>query len=250
MVWFNVDDTLAFHQKTIRAGNPAMGLWVRAGSWCAQTLTNGFVPRSIARSLGTAKQAQALVNAGLWEELSTGFQFPNWEERQRTKAEVEASREAERQRKAEQRKRRNVPVGHPAGRGPESQGVSQPTSQGESRPESQGVSQHPSHSMPSQAIPSSDYVEGGSHVSNRAGEEPPLECPKHQGDPNPPKCGACKAARLAHEKWSQNRREDEIAIRRSRRTEIDACRICDDQGWVIGAEPVIRCTHQPMRRTS
>lgn len=33
MSWFKVDDHLAFHRKTLAAGNEAMGLWVRAGSW-------------------------------------------------------------------------------------------------------------------------------------------------------------------------------------------------------------------------
>lgn len=31
MPWFKVDDTLALHGKVVAAGNPAMGLWVRAG---------------------------------------------------------------------------------------------------------------------------------------------------------------------------------------------------------------------------
>ena len=33
MPWFNVDDGFAFHRKAVRAGNAAIGLWTRAGSW-------------------------------------------------------------------------------------------------------------------------------------------------------------------------------------------------------------------------
>lgn len=32
--------------------------------------------------------------------------------------------------------------------------------------------------------------------------EPPLKCPTHLTDPNPPKCGQCKDARLAHDAWA------------------------------------------------
>jgi hypothetical protein len=44
MSWFRVDDTLAAHPKTRRAGLAAMGLWTVAGSWSSQQLTEGFVP--------------------------------------------------------------------------------------------------------------------------------------------------------------------------------------------------------------
>ena len=33
--WFKVDDNLALHPKVLGAGNAAMGMWVRAGSWSA-----------------------------------------------------------------------------------------------------------------------------------------------------------------------------------------------------------------------
>lgn len=66
MPWFKVDDTLAFHHKTIAAGNAAMGLWMRAGAYCSKFGKDGYVPHAVARELGTERQARALVNAGLW----------------------------------------------------------------------------------------------------------------------------------------------------------------------------------------
>src|SRR4051812_8941676 len=66
MVWFNVDDGLAFHRKTLRAGNAAMGLWVRAGAECAGQLTDGFVSVLLARQLGKSAEIRALVDAELW----------------------------------------------------------------------------------------------------------------------------------------------------------------------------------------
>lgn len=104
MVWFKVDDSLAFHAKTVAAGNAAMGLWVRAGSWSAQQLTEGHVPLHIVKALGTVPQANALVRAGLWVAAVDGFDFWQWSDdgRQPTRESVMSDREAarERQKKA------------------------------------------------------------------------------------------------------------------------------------------------------
>lgn len=82
MAWFQVDDQLAMHRKVCDAGNAAMGLWVRSGAWSMQNLTEGFVPTSAAKTLGTKAQAAALVKAGLWTEADGGYQFHEWGTRQ------------------------------------------------------------------------------------------------------------------------------------------------------------------------
>lgn len=108
MVWFRVDDNLAFHPKVMQAGNSAMGLWVRAGSWCAQQLNDGVVPREIVTALGgNDLVADDLVAAGLWHEHPKGYEFHEWEGRQPTRAEVEADREAARERQRQSRERRS-----------------------------------------------------------------------------------------------------------------------------------------------
>lgn len=89
MPWFKVDDTLAFHHKAVAAGNAAMGLWVRAGSWSMQTLSDGFIPDVIAQQLGSKSQAEKLVSAGLWDRLPSGFAFHEWGQRQPTKSDVQ-----------------------------------------------------------------------------------------------------------------------------------------------------------------
>lgn len=106
MTWFKVDDNLSFHPKALEAGNAALGLWVRAGSWSGANLTNGFIPRAIARQLGTKTNATRLVNAGLWHEVDGGYSFHEWDQRQPTKDDVEAEREANRKRQADYRKRK------------------------------------------------------------------------------------------------------------------------------------------------
>lgn len=98
MPWFRVDDTLAFHTKTMEAGNAAMGLWVRAGSWSMQTLSDGFIPASVALSLGTRKQCEKLVACGFWDEKDNGYSFHEWTERQPTRAQIQSEREQSKER--------------------------------------------------------------------------------------------------------------------------------------------------------
>lgn len=109
MVWFKVDDNLAFHHKAMAAGNPAIGMWVRAGSFCAQQLTDGFVPDHMVPTLGTKALAAKLVAAGLWHRVRNGFQFHEWETYQPTKSEVEKKRAEARDRMG--RNRQNSRVG-------------------------------------------------------------------------------------------------------------------------------------------
>lgn len=94
MTWFKVDDTLAFHRKVVAAGVSAMGLWVRAGSWCAQTLTDGFVPEHMVPALadGDVGLAGRLVEAGLWRRVKGGYTFHEWAERQPSRQSVEDRR--------------------------------------------------------------------------------------------------------------------------------------------------------------
>ncbi|MGW1679361.1 hypothetical protein [Saccharopolyspora sp. NPDC002376] len=105
MPWFFVDDQLADNRKVRKAGTPALGLWVRCGSWAASNLTDGFVPADIAARYGTARQAAKLVEAGLWEQATRdgepGYQFHDWTDYQQTREQVRARRaaDAERQRR-------------------------------------------------------------------------------------------------------------------------------------------------------
>jgi hypothetical protein len=86
--WFWVDDKLHDHHKARRAGVEAMGLWVLAGSWCAEQRAadaDGFVPADVAYRWGGRKTdalAERLVDAGLWEPATVrgedGWRFHDW----------------------------------------------------------------------------------------------------------------------------------------------------------------------------
>lgn len=112
MVWFKVDDKFHDARKTRRAlrvrgkrrDAAAIGLWVLAGSWCADNLTDGFVPTDeLYRWDDDAETlADRLVDAELWTPAEVdgeaGFQFENWSDYQPMKEDVDRKREAARER--------------------------------------------------------------------------------------------------------------------------------------------------------
>lgn len=113
MPWFRVDDSFHMHPKTVGVSNAALGLWVKAGSWCAGALKEGELPTKIVRLLGTTRQANELVDAGLWEKTEDGYRFHDWESRNPSRAAVEARREGWRKRQAKARmSRRDSRVTH------------------------------------------------------------------------------------------------------------------------------------------
>ncbi|WP_292990544.1 hypothetical protein [Mycobacterium sp.] len=119
MPHFRVDDALHSHPKAQRAGDEAMGMWARAGSFCMAYLTNGFVPDWWVKqqSKGSAK-ARRLVLAGLWhggaeQDGETGYMFHEFvgPGRQDSREQIEADRE--KWRKKKQRQRSSSPDGSP-----------------------------------------------------------------------------------------------------------------------------------------
>jgi hypothetical protein len=115
--WFQVDDRAAFHRKVVAAGNPAMGLWVRAGSWSAGEVTEGFVPDHMASTMGTPNQAKRLVDAGLWhrDDARGGYQFHQFTEEGRnpTRETVLSRREQAAKKKRGQREREKQNISNP-----------------------------------------------------------------------------------------------------------------------------------------
>ena len=109
MPWFKVDDKLHSHPKRYRASLRAMGLWVLAGSWCSDQLTDGVIPRDLLSALGgRPADAADLVQAGLWDECPEGWRFHDWEAQNPTRRDVEARRAEDRERKAQAREARRL----------------------------------------------------------------------------------------------------------------------------------------------
>lgn len=113
MPWFKVDDKLHSHKKAVRAGE-AMALWVVAGSWSADQLTDGFVPDYIVARLmpGGLDMADRLVACDLWApdqvDGDDGWRFNDWGDYQPTRDDVESKRAAARQRMRRVRAKRDT----------------------------------------------------------------------------------------------------------------------------------------------
>lgn len=63
-------------------------------------------------------------------------------------------------------------------------------------------------------------------------------CTKHKDLDHAPKCWDCKKA-------GDILRAEAEAEKQARRDAINNCDLCDDNGWVIGTNPAVKCTHQP-----
>ena len=95
MTWFQVDDGFWCHPKVIALPAAELALWVRAGSWCSQQLTDGRVPTGTLRMLGgRTRDADGLVKAGLWVVDVDGWRFHDWARYQLTREQVEQRRAA------------------------------------------------------------------------------------------------------------------------------------------------------------
>lgn len=121
MPWFKIDDSAHSHPKFLRAGNAALGLWLRCGSYSAQHLLEGFVPKSVVKPFGgTPAQVRKLIEAGLWHEAGhdckrcsqpvDGYMIHDFFEggRNVTKAQHEAGKKGAAERAAKSRAARNA----------------------------------------------------------------------------------------------------------------------------------------------
>lgn len=189
---FQVDPDFYDHPKTIDASDAAVALWTRAGSYSTAKHLDGFVPEAmLARLTATPEAAGELVRRGLWRRVKGGFQFHEWDQRNLTRAEIDADRQYERERKRRRRAEQNgqvkadpVPPGQPPGL------------PGGQHRDSQ---RNPSGSV---SVSVSESVSGsGRGEPPPSGPRPEPACREHQDDPDPPACRRCKAAREAAEAW-------------------------------------------------
>lgn len=112
MAWFKVDDGLYSHRKWLSTSKPARALWVTAGSWASDQLTDGYVPASVLPILGgNRREATQLVASGLWIEDGDGWRFHDWHERNPAREQVEERRAKNAERIKEWRAKRDEEKG-------------------------------------------------------------------------------------------------------------------------------------------
>lgn len=110
MPWFPLSDELYRDPRFAGLTGDALALWTRAASWCADRLTDGFVPSTMLATFNGAAVSHAveLVDAGAWNRARGGYQFADWPAFV-TKAKVEAKRAADNKRQERHRTSKGVP---------------------------------------------------------------------------------------------------------------------------------------------
>jgi hypothetical protein len=105
MAWFKVDDGFYTSQKVMRIPRnirpQAIGLWLLAGTWSADKMTDGVVPAHILDEFGCNTEIfDAMIKSGLWklhEDVKPGddvvIVFHDWCEYQPTREQMIAKRE-------------------------------------------------------------------------------------------------------------------------------------------------------------
>lgn len=110
MPWFRLDDSFDTHPKILAAGNEAIGLYVRCGTYAARHLTDGFIRHDVAMLYGTKTLADTLVHAGLWHRARGGWTIHDYLDYNPSREAVENDRKAkaERQKRWREAQRRRV----------------------------------------------------------------------------------------------------------------------------------------------
>ena len=103
MPWFRLDDGFHNHPKVARAGNAAVGLWVRCATYSAHYLTDGRIPNQVVRKYGSAFQERSLNDAGLWIPTDQGFIIPDYLEYNPSAEQVQEERKKARARQQRSR---------------------------------------------------------------------------------------------------------------------------------------------------
>lgn len=101
--WVRVDSNLHSNHKVLtllseRGGDHALCVYVFALGYSGSQGTDGFVPTAALGLMhGKAKDAQLLVDAGLWHELRGGYEIHGWRDYQPSDEESQKRSEKARQ---------------------------------------------------------------------------------------------------------------------------------------------------------
>jgi hypothetical protein len=109
MPWFALDDGFDTHPKVRKAGNAAVGLFVRLGVHATRHLTEGHLDGDIVHSYGTGPNIRKLVTVGMLHEAGHAcprceqpaagdFVIHDYLEYNKSRAQIEAARENARKR--------------------------------------------------------------------------------------------------------------------------------------------------------
>lgn len=109
MAWFALDDGFDTHPKVRKAGNAAVGLFVRLGVHATRHLTEGHLDGDIVRQYGTEPNVRKLVTVGMLhgaghtcprcvQPAEGDYVIHDYLDYNKSRAQIEAAREAARKR--------------------------------------------------------------------------------------------------------------------------------------------------------
>ena len=98
MTWIKLDDTLPNNPKILPFSNSAFRLYIEGLCYANQYLTDGFLTQAVVKRLDGDSAHLELVEAGLWDIADDGMQIHDYCEHQTSRADVQAKKDAERER--------------------------------------------------------------------------------------------------------------------------------------------------------
>lgn len=111
MPWFKVDDGYWHDAQMMALSDGAQALWLRAGTYSAQKLLDGFVPDEALRLLRVRKRyIEELERAAVWRRSAGGWLAVRWQENIRSRSDIEADRDKTKQRVRSHRNAVTPPV--------------------------------------------------------------------------------------------------------------------------------------------
>ena len=110
VMFFPLPDEFATRADVLAAGNAAIGLYARAGSWAVHQRTDGRIPAHVAAAFGTPEEAAALVRERMWRKVRDGYQFTPWPGPTRAEIDSRRTAAAERQRRSRATRTGHTPV--------------------------------------------------------------------------------------------------------------------------------------------
>lgn len=103
MPYASIDDQMTFNAKIVRAGNEAVGAWVRMIALANAQLTDGLVELAQALAIAPKKLLDKMVDVRLLEREGEDFRVHDFHKFNPRAEDVRARRDAEKRRKADYR---------------------------------------------------------------------------------------------------------------------------------------------------
>jgi hypothetical protein len=92
MTCFRIDASIATDARTLKAGNGAIGAWVRMTSWSHEYETDGVIPRRLATNIASEEEVLSLLETGLLKEHGDDFALVDYLKGNPSKAQLERAR--------------------------------------------------------------------------------------------------------------------------------------------------------------